>query len=227
MVQRGEADGALAVVTYHAPHGMDARTLRQGDVVAFGRGAECDVRFGYAPRTDRSVPRVAGHIVVMNGRVFVESSPTVGHRAIEVRSPGRTVQIPIGEGYSPRERKFEVVVRGSPEPWPLAVTVRSDAVLQGRSDDTDPPTATYSLGLTELQQAVLGAYFEPIRNGKLEPATHRTVAARLNYHPNTVREALYGIWTAMFEQGVPMPDISDKRIAVVEAARIHGLVSVG
>jgi hypothetical protein len=28
----------------------------------------------------------------------------------------------------------------------------------------------------------------------------------------------------MFAAGIPIPDISDKRIAVVEAVRIHGLL---
>jgi hypothetical protein len=39
-----------------------------------------------------------------------------------------------------------------------------------------------------------------------------------------VREILYEIWARMFAQQVPMPDVSDKRVAVVEATRVHGLL---
>jgi hypothetical protein len=52
------------------------------------------------------------------------------------------------------------------------------------------------------------------------------VAAALNYHPNTVREVLYEIWALMFAEQIPMPDVSDKRVAVVEAARVHGMLHV-
>jgi hypothetical protein len=214
---------ALAVVSYPAPHGIEALTLREGDVVSFGRGVECRVRFGYAPQPDQDVPRVAGQFIVMNDRVFIKSSAMIGHRALEVHASDRTVHIPIGEGYSPRDTKFDVVVRGTTAPWQLNVTVRTRSDMRGRPDASDPPTSHYTLGLTDLQRAVLEAYSEPLERGKSGPATHRDVATKLNYHPNTVREALYEIWTLMFEQGVPMPDISDKRIAVVVAAKVHGL----
>jgi hypothetical protein len=221
----GSTQEALAVVTYPAPHGIEAETLSEGDVVDFGRGAECPIRFGYAPQPDQDVPRIAGQFIVMNNRVFIESSAKIGHRALEVRTANRSVQIAIGEGYSPRDPKFEVLVRGAAAPWKLGVTVRSEAVLRASSDATDPPTAHYTLNLTHLQLAVLETYCEPLRRGRIEPATHKEVASVLSYHPNTVREALYEIWTQMFEQGVPMPDISDKRMAVVEAARVHGILT--
>lgn len=215
---------ALAVVTYPAPHGLEAKTLYEGEVASFGRGGECAVRFGYAPQPDQDVPRVAGQFLVMNSRVFIESSPTIGHRALEVKASDRTVQIPVGEGYSPRDSQFDVLVRGTTAPWKLTVTIRDQPDMLGRPDASDPPTSHYSLALTELQRAVLAAYSDPLKRGRAEPATHRDVASKLSYHPNTVREALYEIWTKMFAQGVPMPDISDKRVAVVEAARVHGLV---
>jgi hypothetical protein len=99
--------------------------------------------------------------------------------------------------------------------------------MRDRTDTTDPPTSHYALDLTDLQRTVLDTYFQPLRQGRIEPATHREVAVKLSYHPNTVREALYEIWTLMFQQGVPMPDISDKRVAVVEAARVHGILATG
>lgn len=227
VANNGDTQGALAVVTYPAPHGIEAETLSEGDVVDFGRGAECPIRFGYAPQPDQDVPRIAGQFIVMNNRVFIESSAKIGHRALEVRTGSRVVQIAIGEGYSPNDPKFEVLVRGSAAPWKLSVTVRSEAVLRSDADAADPPTTHYALDLTRLQLAVLETYCEPLRRGRIEPATHKEVAAALNYHPNHVREALYQIWTQMFEQGVPMPDISDKRMAVVEAARVHGILAPG
>ena len=135
----------FAVVTFPAPHGTEARTLSLGDVVAFGRGSECGIRFGYAPRPDHDVPRIAGHFLIMNARLFIESSSTIGHRALEVRTSNRTVQIPIGEGYSPRDTRFDVLIRGAAAPWKLGVTVRAQTDMQGRADTTDPPTTNYSL----------------------------------------------------------------------------------
>ena len=224
-VQRGEGPPAeVALVTFPAPHGIEAVTLIEGSVVSFGRGIDCEIRFGFAPQPDQEVPRLAGQFAVINRRVFVESAATIGHRAIEVRSDEQAVQVPVGEGYSPRQSHFDVLVRGTASPWKLHVTVRSEPQLHGRHDAIDPPTSHYSLSLTDLQRTVLSSYARPLKNGRMEPATHKDVAGELSYHPNTVREALYEIWAMMFEQGIPMPDISDKRFAVVEAARIHGLL---
>jgi hypothetical protein len=157
-------------------------------------------------------------------RVFVESTDQPGHRTLEIRGPSGTNQIPAGEGFSPRDAHFDLFVRGEKSAWKLAVRVRTtpDPITTGRS--TDPPTKRLSLELSEKQYAVLAAYSEPPNRGRSEPATHKEVAAALNYHPNTVREILYEIWALMFELQVPMPDVSDKRIAVVEAARLHGLL---
>lgn len=214
-----------AVVTYHAPHGMESLVLKDGDSAEFGRGVDCQIRFGYAPQPDQGVPRLAGRLLVMNHRVFVESCGQIGHRAIEIKTPsGTTSQIAHGEGFSPRENRFDVLVVGETELWRLAVNVRPWTEASGNVVGMDPPTKHYELALSDLQRSVLEAYFEPIRRGRLEPATHKEVAAALNYHPNTVREALYEIWALMFEQDMPMPDVSDKRIAVVEAARVHGLI---
>jgi len=220
----GNLGRAAAVVNFPAPHGMEAVTLFPGETVPFGRGAECRLRFGYAPQPDRDVPRLAGRLVVSADRVFVENTGSPGHRAIEVRSAHRSVQIAVGEGHSPREGRFDVVIPGSIQSWSLAVTLRPPAVAsQGPSGD-DPPTRRFALHLTGTEQKVLTAYCAPLNEGRLEPATHREVATALNYHPNTVRECLYEIWAKMFELGIPMPEISDKRNAVVEATRIHGLL---
>jgi hypothetical protein len=39
-----------------------------------------------------------------------------------------------------------------------------------------------------------------------------------------VREITYEIWVQMLEPQILLPDMSDKRIAVVEAIRLHGLL---
>jgi len=214
-----------AVVTYPAPHGTEALTLSEGDSVSFGRSADCQVRFGYAPIPDDGVPRVAGRLLAAGQRVFVESTAQPGHRALELRGAnGTSAQIPHGEGFSPRESQFEILVRGGTAVWKLGVTVRVPLDRSDGDRSCDPPTNRFDLGLTDLQQAVLDAYCEPLTRGRVEPATHRDVASALNYHPNTVREILYEIWALMFAQQVPMPDVADKRVAVVEAARVHGLL---
>jgi hypothetical protein len=77
-----------------------------------------------------------------------------------------------------------------------------------------------------MQRRVVAAYMEPLRHGRLEPATHREVAAALSYHPNSAREALYEVWARMFAAGIPMPDVAEKRVAVVEAVRLHRLLAL-
>ena len=213
-----------AVVTFPAPHGTEAITLCDGDTASFGRGAECRIRFGYAPVPDEGVPRVAGSLLATHGRIFIESATQPGHRALELRCTEKVTQITAGEGFSPRESQFELLVRGEGTPWKLSVTVRPALEPSAGSRSDDPPTRRFSLDLTESQYAVLAAYCEPPGRTRSEPATHREVAAALNYHPNTVREILYEIWARMFAEQVPMPDVSDKRVAVVEATRVHGLL---
>ena len=213
-----------AVVTYPAPHGIDALTLSEGETISFGRSADCHARFAYAPIPDDGVPRIAGRLLAAGERVFVESVSQPGHRALELRgAEGTSIQIPHGEGFSPRESQFDILVRGGTAVWKLGVTVRMP-LDPSQGESCDPPTNRFDLGLSDLQQSVLEAYCKPLSRGRGEPATHRDVAAALNYHPNTVREILYEIWALMFAKQVPMPDVSDKRVAVVEAARVHGLL---
>jgi hypothetical protein len=223
----GGAKVERAVVTYLAPHGIDALTMCDGDVVLFGRGAECQIRFAYAPVPDEGVPRVAGSLLAANRRIFVESAARPGHRALELRTgTAAAVQLPVGEGRSPRDDQFDVFVHGTDAMWKLSVTVRAATGPLTSAATTDPPTRVHALALTDLQRAVLTAYSEPITRGRPEPATHKEVAAALNYHPNTVREVLYEIWALMFAEQIPMPDVSDKRVAVVEAARVHGMLHI-
>jgi len=187
-----------------------------------GRGSECDVRFGYAPVPDEGLPRVAGRLVVAGQRVIVESTTQPGHRAMEISTQEGTRPLGPGEAFSPRDARFEVLVRGD-QVWRLGISVRLGTEM-AIANGSDPPTRRFALDLTDRQMAVLRAYCEPPGRTRHEPATHKEVAAALNYHPNTVREVLYDIWAQMFAEQVPMPDVSDKRVAVVEAARVHGLL---
>ena len=77
---------ARAVVTFPAPHGIEAATLCDDSITAFGRGAECGIRFGFAPTPDESLARIAGRLVVANHRLFVESAAEAGHRALELKT---------------------------------------------------------------------------------------------------------------------------------------------
>ncbi len=212
-------------MTYAAPHGTDVHVLQDGEVVDFGRDGSCAVRFAYAPVADQGVARVAGRLLVAGGRVFVESRGAQGHRALEVRADGSpVVQLGHGEGFSPRSSSFEVLVHGD-RAWRLQVDVRH-AAHEGADDSNDPPTNRLTLELTPAQRRVLEAYSAPVLRGRLEPATHNEVAGTLDLHANTVREALYEVYARMFTAGIPMPDVTDKRVAVVEAARLHGLVGI-
>lgn len=219
-----EGRAARAVVTFDAPHGVDAVTVVDGDVAKFGRDAACAVRFGYAPVRDLGVARVAGQLVAAGGRVFVESADAPEHRALEIRAPETPpVHLAHGEGFAPRTATFEVLIHGD-RVWTLGVAVRRDTVITAEGS-AEPPTMGFDLDLTPMQMRVLEAYCAPILRGRVEPATHKEVAVALSYHPNSAREALYDIYTRMFAAGIPMLDVADKRVAVVEAARRHGLIT--
>ena len=128
----------------------------------------------------------------------------------------------VGEGFSPATSEFRVAVHGEQRSWTLLVAVRgstSPPVAAGG----DLPTRNFELELTPMQRRVVEAYVAPMRRGRLEPATHREVATTLSYHPNSAREALYEVWARMFAAGIPMPDVSEKRVAVAEAVLLHRL----
>jgi hypothetical protein len=213
-----------AAVTFPAPHGTESVVLRDGEVAEFGRGGECGVRFGYAPLADVGVPRVAGRFVVASARVFVESVDVAGRRSLEIVTVGRPpLLLGVGDGFAPSEPEFRVMVHGEQQAWALSVVVRRDTPDASRSG-WEPPTRSFELQLTDMQRRVVGAYIEPLHHGRMEPATHREVASALSYHPNSAREALYEVWAKLFAAGIPMPDVSDKRVAVVEAVRLHRLL---
>ena len=116
-----EFDGRAAV-TYPAPHGTESFVLLDDTAVEFGRGAQCPLRFAYAPVADEGVPRVAGRFVVGGGRVFVEAVDAPGRSALQLTIEGRPqVLVASGDAFSPREPSFTIGVRGTTETWHLNV----------------------------------------------------------------------------------------------------------
>lgn len=213
-----------AAVTFEAPHGTESRVLCDGEIVQFGRSAECPIRFAYAPLVDAGVPRVAGRLILAGGRVFVEASDAAGRPALEVVASGRPpVLLAAGDGFAPAESQFRIIVHGQSATWPLDVAAAARSTTSS-SDAGEVPTARHSLELTDAQRRVIEAYIAPLQRGRLEPATHREVAERLGLHQNTAREVLYSVWSSLFSAGIPMPDVADKRVAVVEAIRLHRLL---
>jgi hypothetical protein len=211
----------VAAVVYEAPHGTDGMliTAGTGPVVAFGRGGDCPIRFGYAPRVDAQVPRRAGAFLAAAGRLAVESPSKPGPAPLQVRAPGRPpVELAPGELYAPGTVEFDVVIRGERD-WVMTVRrrYRVDADLAG-SDADGPTTRGSGLELTDHERRVLAAYLAPMRAGRLEPATHADVAGALHFSANKVRGDLYGIWAKMIAHGVVVPGYADKRMAVTHAA---------
>jgi hypothetical protein len=222
------ASDALAAVVFEAPHGTEGVLLTpaMAPAVPFGRGGDCPIRFGYAPRLDTGLARRAGAFVIAADRLVIESSPDPSHAPVQVRAPGRTpVELHQGELYAPGVVEFEVVARGTQE-WAMTVRVRRPAPAADRRDDpTEPVTERRAPDLTAHERAVLAAYLAPMRAGHLEPATHADVAEALSFSVNKVRGDLYGIWAKMVAHGVPVPAYSDKRMAVTHAAVRNGLVA--
>lgn len=228
--QRQPPSGGLAVppglasVVYPGPDGGAVETLvDEGEVVTFGASSECGVRFGHAPVRDRAVPGVAGRLLAIGTRLMIECAEKPGYRALELLIPGEATRyVPLGEAWSPRPREFAVLVAGGQSrAWRLDVTVRRRAVPKGISS---VPTDLEPLHLAPAERELLAAYAAPLQRGQLEPATHRRVAEQLHMDYNTARARLYQIGRRFFAAELPMPDVGDKRVAVVECARIHGLL---
>lgn len=221
-MERARPLSGRVAVTFESPTGADVVVLQDGDVAPFGRGGQCTIRFGFAPTIDAAVPRMAGTLVVANQRVFVETTANPERPVPEVHVDGRPpVPVGVGAAYAPAEERFRVLVRGDRD-WQLQVHVRREEAAPHVGDD--PQTRTYELALTATQRKVLRAYLEPLRRGRPEPATHRQVADALGYHPNSAREVIYEVWSRMFAAAIPMPDHSDKRVAVVQTLLLHGLL---
>lgn len=223
-MQHTSTTAERAGVTFEAPHGIESVVLCDSEIADFGRAGTCRIRFGYAPIADLGIPRIAGRLVVAAGRVFVEAIDASGRSALEITAAGRPpTMLAAGDGFTPSETAFRVTTHGAHRSWPLDIVVRPEDHAPA-TDSVDEPTRTHALPLSDAQRRIINAYMDPIQRGRLEPATHREVARSLGCHQNSAREVLYSVWSALFAAGVPMPDVADKRVAVVEAIRLHRLI---
>ena len=210
------------------PSGEALVSVYDGDSAAFGRSGDCEIRFGFAPEIDRTVPRIAGRLSVHHQRTWVESCTAPGGRVLQiVPDAGPPMPLAHGEGHAPACSRFCIVVAGETQRYTLSVTqspltsiVRSDAPTADRTID-------HRVSLSEREREVICAYLAPVRRGMPEPASHREVSKALSWSPNYVRSVLYDVFETLFVAGIPMPEHSDKRVAVVEAARLHDLVDCG
>ncbi|MFN8052288.1 MAG: hypothetical protein U0Q22_12660 [Acidimicrobiales bacterium] len=219
--------------------------LRDDSVVAFGRGAQCEVRIGHAPTRDDEMPRVAGWLIVAHGRVIVEAAPTpgadaAGTDAVEAASDlrqhevrralqlsyagGPPMPIAPGSAVSPASNVFTVEVLGANRTWEL------DVVALNRYDDPvpsghdEPRTNGVGVMLTDLQREVLLAYARPVLAGAVEPATHDQVAAHVCLSRSAVRRVLDRISDEFYNKRLWSPESADTRVRVVEAARHNQLL---
>jgi hypothetical protein len=229
VAENASEDTAVAAVVFEGPLGPEGVVITEamGPAVTFGRGAPCQIRFGYAPEADIRLARHAGALLLANGRVLVESSGEAHHPALQVRSPSRPpVEVSGGEAYAPGEIEFDVVVRGERE-WLLSVRTRRwrPPPSPGPGDAGGGEPATYRPGfsLSPYELDLLRAYLAPMRDGRLEPATHAEVAAAMHYSVTKVRVDLYAVWARMVTEGLAVTPYPDKRLAVARAALAYGL----
>ena len=214
--------GHAVLATVSSEHGTVV--VEDNASITFGRGAEADVRIGAAPVYDAVVPRAAGRIFAIAGRVVVENLDDT--LALDLRVPARPIiPIPPGDWHSPRESTFDIVVTGAVTSYELAVTVNAAGIKPRRvpfdasADDLDPPTGAVPT-LTERHRRILDAYIEPLRAGGLV-ASHQQVADRLGISRSLVRVECERIWSALFLAGVPMRDLGDARDDIVDAWTRH------
>jgi hypothetical protein len=215
-----EDEQILATVAFEA----DVVFLTSGrPSVSFGRAAECAVRFAHQPVLDVGVPRVAGAIVVLNERIAVDNlSDKV---AFDVKSPdGPLETVRPGALLAPASDRVEIIFRGSSSEYLVVVKREAEPTTVVRPPllGDDPPTGLQP-DLTLRQWQILSAYTEPLRKGRTAAATHKDVAAALNWAYATVRVECNAIWGAFKIAGVPLRAFRDKRDAVIDAAIRHRL----
>ncbi len=222
-------DWAVGRVSYSTHRDSAVRAeveFQNGEVLRFGRGADCEVRFGHAPVRDQRVPRMAGRILVVGERAVVESPEraTKAERAsLRLTCLGYQPQnIAPGAAYAPPGRIFSVHVAGELD-WVLDVVLRSHpGGLSSVSDDTS--TAGEVLELSSRDMAVLLAYSRPLLRGGLEPATHSEAGRAVGVSFSTARRSVDTLLDRFYAAGLRIPDARDSRIALVHAAIDHGLL---
>lgn len=200
------------------------QSLPFGGEFLFGRGSDVDLRIGAAPIYDEVVPRLAGRIASINGRVFVENLDDT--LAFDLRIDGRPlVSLSPGHMHSPADPVFDIVITGSVTTYELGVRVNRDRTrprwvgVDATPDELDPPTGA-NPQLTERQRAILDAYVRPLQAGGTS-ASHQQVAEELGISRSLVRVECEKIWSALFLAGVPMRDLGNARDEIVDAWSRH------
>lgn len=195
----------------------------------FGRSSQCDVRIGHQPVADRSVPRVAGAVAVLDGRVAVDNlSERVAFDLKTADGPLEAVR--PGALLAPAADRFEILVGGTDGTHVIAVHRQAEVQrlvepapdAAGSTTTGEPPTMAEP-ALTARQWQILEAYTAPRRAGATTPATHAQVAAEVHWGYSLVRLECHAIWAAFRLAGVPMRRFPDTRDAVVDAAVRHRL----
>jgi len=226
-----ESSKVLAMIAFEA----DAAFLTpEHPSVSFGRAAECIVRFGHQPTADLSVPRVAGAIRMVDERVGVDNlSDKV---AFDIKTPdGPLETVRPGTLLAPATDRFEISYQGSQDDAyrilvhrqaePRWVDVRRRRA--GPAGLVEEPETRVEPDLTDRQWEMLGAYTDPLRQGRNAPATHKDVASKLHWSYATMRVECNAIWAAFKIAGVPMREFRDRRDAVIDAAVRHHLARPG
>lgn len=191
----------------------------------FGRAAHCEVRVAHQPLADRSVPRLAGAVVVLDDRVAVDNlSDKVAFDVKTADGPLESVR--PGALLAPAADRFEIVVGGANEAHVIAVH-RQDRPRRHRAGAVGWPSGdlptTFDPALSPRQWQILEAYTAPLRAGATTPATHAEVAAQVHWGYSLVRVECHAIWAALTLAGVPLRRFPDRRDAVVDAAVRHHL----
>jgi hypothetical protein len=190
----------------------------------FGRSSQCEVRVAHQPLVDPSVPRVAGAILALDGRVAVDNlSDRVAFDVKPQDGPLETVR--PGTLVAPPDERFEIQLGGVRGTHVIAVHrehAGTDLPRPAAVTTEEPPTTADPV-LTDRQWQILEAYTAPLRAGATTPATHAEVAATVHWGYSLVRVECHAIWAALRLAGVPLRPFPDTRDAVVDAAVRHRL----
>ena len=200
----------------------EVRVIAADRPVTFGREPTAHLRIGHAPVYDDVVPKLAGRVFALDGRVVVENLHD--SLALDVRVDGRALlTVPPGHWHAPPERTFDVLVTGT-FTYELAVTVNSAGnptrvVSAGEPDSPEPPTGARPR-LSDRQRRILDSYVAPLAAGG-HPASHQQVAESLGISRSLVRLECHRIWSELLVAGVPMRDYGDPRDLIADAWARH------
>lgn len=212
-----------ALVAFAAPHRTMRRRLDAATPsLRFGRHGQCEIRIGHSPLLDEGIPRLAGQLLLWNGRVAVENLDDVYAFDVGLKDGPRSVVRP-GDLHSPGEPAFEVQVVGAIGTHTIRVLViDEDAGVPTNPAGADSESVTSPPPrLTAAERAVLEAYLAPLKDGKPLHATHTAAAGALGMSKTWVRARAADIYDKFFIAGVPMRDYADDVDAVVDAAWRH------